>query len=293
MRYSLDDFSKIFLESSVISLDVKMNIDKLTKQLGIDVNEVRKKKQRNDNWEKVRQPVDFKPTVLNEKTGVDKLLSKIKSSLNKLCFQNYETEKVVILELIESVKKDDDTSHNDKILAIFIDLACVNIIYANFYVKLLQEIFNKYSDLNETFIKYDIIQKYTLSLDDIEYIDSEEDFNKYCLINKNNDKRKGLCSFIVELVNQQVYDEDNLYQIFQHLISMLQKNEDNKDFLHINDEIIDNISTLLTAGFDTMKEQSYYINIKDTIVEYKTKRILGISNRSTFKFMDMCDKCLD
>tara|TARA_B100000035_G_C21036032_1_gene571007 strand:- start:5275 stop:6156 length:882 start_codon:yes stop_codon:yes gene_type:complete len=293
MRYSLDDFSKIFLESSVLSLDVKMNIDKLTKQLGIDVNEVRKKKQRNDNWEKVRQPVDFKPTVLNEKTGVDKLLSKIKSSLNKLCFQNYETEKVVILELIESVKKDDDTSHNDKILAIFIDLACVNIIYANFYVKLLQEIFNKYSDLNETFIKYDIIQKYTLSLDDIEYIDSEEDFNKYCLINKNNDKRKGLCSFIVELVNQQVYDEDNLYQIFQHLISMLQKNEDNKDFLHINDEIIDNISTLLTAGFDTMKEQSYYINIKDTIVEYKTKRILGISNRSTFKFMDMCDKCLD
>ena len=61
-----------------------MNIDKLTKHLGIDVNEVRKKKQRNDNWEKVRQPVDFKPTVLNEKTGVDKLLSKIKSSLNKL-----------------------------------------------------------------------------------------------------------------------------------------------------------------------------------------------------------------
>ena len=293
MRYSLDDFSKIFLESSVLSVDVKMNIDKLTKHLGIDVNEVRKKKQRNDNWEKVRQPVDFKPTVLNEKTGVDKLLSKIKSSLNKLCFQNYETEKVVILELIESVKKDDETSHNDKILAIFIDLACVNIIYANFYVKLLQEIFNKYSDLNETFIKYDIIQKYTLSLDDIEYIDSEEDFNKYCLINKNNDRRKGLCSFIVELVNQQVYDEDNLYQLFQHLISMLQKNEDNKDFLHINDEIIDNISTLLTAGFDTMKEQSYYINIKDTIFEYKSKRILGISNRSTFKFMDMCDKCLD
>ena len=197
------------------------------------------------------------------------------------------------MELIESVKKDDETSHNDKILAIFIDLACVNIIYANFYVKLLQEIFNKYSDLNETFIKYDIIQKYTLSLDDIEYIDSEEDFNKYCLINKNNDRRKGLCSFIVELVNQQVYDEDNLYQLFQHLISMLQKNEDNKDFLHINDEIIDNISTLLTAGFDTMKEQSYYINIKDTIFEYKSKRILGISNRSTFKFMDMFDKCLD
>ena len=291
MRYSLEDYNKYYIEENVLPVSVKTNIEYLTKSLGIDITDVRKRKQRNDNWEKLRQPVDFKATVLKEKVGADKQLSMIKSSLNKLCFQNYENERKKIFDLLEEMYKTEKKS--EEILKIFINLACTNIMYAKFYVKLLHELFNKYSDLNEEFIKYDVIDKYKKSLLTIEYIDSEKDFNSYCLNNKNNDKRKGLCNFIVELVIQQIYDEDNIYDLFKYLFEILDMNKESKELIYINDELIDNVYVLVNSSYDTIVKQSYYKNIQKVIVEWKSKRFDGISNRSVFKFMDIHDKCLD
>tara|TARA_Y100000816_G_scaffold158493_1_gene113179 strand:+ start:69 stop:944 length:876 start_codon:yes stop_codon:yes gene_type:complete len=291
MRYSLEDYNKYYIEENVLPVSVKTNIEYLTKSLGIDITDVRKRKQRNDNWEKLRQPVDFKATVLKEKIGVDKQLSMIKSSLNKLCFQNYESEKTKIVDLLEEIYKTEQ--RGEEVLKIFINLACTNIMYAKFYVKLLHELFNKYSDLNEEFIKYDVIDKYKKSLLTIEYIDSEKDFNSYCLNNKNNDKRKGLCNFIVELVIQQIYDEDNIYDLFKYLFEILDMNKESKELIYINDELIDNVYVLVNSSYDTIVKQSYYKNIQKVIVEWKSKRFDGISNRSVFKFMDIHDKCLD
>tara|TARA_Y100000992_G_scaffold110213_1_gene71751 strand:- start:349 stop:1224 length:876 start_codon:yes stop_codon:yes gene_type:complete len=291
MRYSLEDYDKYYIEENVLPASVKTNIEYLTKSLGIDMTDVRKRKQRNDNWEKLRQPVDFKATVLKEKVGVDKQLSMIKSSLNKLCFQNYENEKVKIMDLLEQIYKTEEKS--EEVLKIFINLACTNIMYAKFYVKLLHELFNKYSVLNEEFIKYDVIDKYKKSILTIEYIDSEKDFNSYCLNNKNNDKRKGLCNFIVELVTQQIYDEDNIYDLFKYLFEILNFNKESKELIYINDELIDNVYVLVNSSYDTIVKQSYYKNIQKVIVEWKSKRFDGISNRSVFKFMDIHDKCLD
>jgi len=291
MKYSLEDYDKFYIEENILPASVKTNIEYLTKSLGIDINDVRKRKQRNDNWEKLRQPVDFKATVLKEKVGVDKQLSMIKSSLNKLCFQNYESERKKIFDLLEEIYKTEKKS--EEILEIFINLACTNIMYAKFYVKLLHELFNQYSDLNEEFIKYDVISKYKNSLLTIEYIDSEKDFNSYCLNNKNNDKRKGLCNFIIELVIQQIYDEENIYDLFNYLFEMLDTNKESQELIYINDELIDNVHVLINSSYDTIIKQTYYKKMKEIITEWKSKRTLGISNRSVFKFMDIYDKCLD
>ena len=291
MKYSLEDYDKFYIEENILPASVKTNIEYLTKSLGIDINDVRKRKQRNDNWEKLRQQVDFKATVLKEKVGVDKQLSMIKSSLNKLCFQNYESERKKIFDLLEEIYKTEKKS--EEILEIFINLACTNIMYAKFYVKLLHELFNQYSDLNEEFIKYDVISKYKNSLLTIEYIDSEKDLNSYCLNNKNNDKRKGLCNFIIELVIQQIYDEENIYYLFNYLFEMLDTNKESQELIYINDELIDNVHVLINSSYDTIIKQTYYKKMKEIITEWKSKRTLGISNRSVFKFMDIYDKCLD
>ena len=74
---------------------------------------------------------------------------------------------------------------------------------------------------------------------------------------------------------------------------MLDMNKESKELIYINDEIIDNISVLVNSSYDTIVKQSYYKNIREVIVEWKSKRFDGISNRSVFKFMDINDKCLD
>ena len=58
--------------------------------------------------------------------------------------------------------------------------------------------------------------------------------------------------------------------------------------MHINEEIVENMLSLLKEGMDVIKTQDYFDNIKEKVRECKEKREGGIS-RAIFKFMDMCD----
>ena len=74
---------------------------------------------------------------------------------------------------------------------------------------------------------------------------------------------------------------------------MLDTNKESQELIYINDELIDNVHVLINSSYDTIIKQTYYKKMKEIITEWKSKRTLGISNRSVFKFMDIYDKCLD
>ena len=291
MHYTLEDFHNCAITENILSETIKTNITNLYSLLNIDINEVKKPRRqkhenRNDIWEKMKPLPEFKATKMDEKVGLDKLMSKVKASLNKLSVQNYEVEKNTILDSMEPIFEQENGE--SVLINTIIEIACINHFYCKFYVKLLGEMFSKYPSLNELFIKYDIIESYKTKLNQIEFIDSDVDFNQYCLNNKNNDKRKGLCKFITELIEYQIYDEQNIYDLFNFLFQLLEKNQDNASLLQINEEIIENIYVLVSNSIDIIKEQEYMDNIKTKIFESKNKKIYkGISTRITFKFMDI------
>ena len=295
MRFSLEDFETCVITNYVLPDDIKEKIDFLSSKLGIQQGEPKRNLRRprgenkNDLWEKAKPPVEFKKTVMNEKTGVEKVLSSIKISLNKLNLQNYDKEKDSIFEALKEIKKCEEDS-NENILNIFLTTSQLNPFYSKFYVQMLNEILNEYSDIHEVFLKMDVIDKYKESLSKIEYVDSNEDFNKHCMINKENDKRKGLCVFLIELVKQEFYDEEILYELFNYQVELLEKNENIKESVHITEEIVENMLSLLKEGMDVIKSQDYFDNIKEKVSECKEKKDKeGISKRAIFKFMDMCD----
>ena len=294
MRFSLEDFETCGITDYKLSDTILDKINVLTSKLGITTIEIKRNNRKarlehkNELWEKVKPVVDFKKTVIQEKTGVDKLLSGIKISLNKLNVQNYDKEKETVMLNIDELKKEDDVSED--ILSIFINTSQLNPFYSKFYVKMLCEILNDDPKMHEIFLNNDIISVYKESLSKIEYIDSNEDFNKHCMMNKENDKRKGLCRFLIELVKQEFYDEEILSELFNYQVELLEKNEDNEENMHINEEIVENMLSLLKEGMDVIKTQDYFDNIKEKVRECKEKKEKGgISRRAIFKFMDMCD----
>lgn len=295
MRFSLEDFEACVITNYVLPDGIKEKIDFLSSKLGVQEGEHKRNhrkhrgENKNDLWEKAKPPVEFKKTVMNEKTGVEKILSSIKISLNKLNLQNYDKERDTIFESLKELKQHPDDS-NEVILNIFLTTSQLNPFYSKFYVQILNEILNEYNDIHEVFLKMDVIDKYKESLSKIDYVDSNEDFNKHCMINKENDKRKGLCVFLIELVKQEFYDEEILNELFNYQIELLEKNENIKEIVHMNDEIVENMLSLLKEGMDVIKTQDYFNKIKEKVRDCKEKKDKeGISRRAIFKFMDMLD----
>ena len=296
MRYSLEDFENCNV-GNILSQAVKDKIEFLYSKLGLNANDNRRLRRvrsdyrgdKNDTWEKAKPAVEFKKTIMKEKTGREKIMSKIKISLNKLNIQNYNKEKEVIFECLKELEESEEKYIED-ILEIFVNSSQVNPFYSKFYVNMLCDIMNINSELNEIFINSDLVNKYKVSLNEIVYVDSNDDFNNHCLMNKENDKRKGLCIFLIECVKQEVYDEEVLFEIFNYMIDLLNKNENSKEQVNINEEVVENIFTLLKEGDEVIKKQTYYNNIKSGIKDCKEKKNKeGISKRVIFKLMDICD----
>lgn len=296
MRYSLEDFERFSLERSILPDKVQEGIEKLCSKLGISQSDNRKLKRvrsepKSDVWEKMKPDLNFKKTVFDEKNEKEKVMSKLKISLNKLNAQNFEREKENILETIALLKKRED-DFSEELINIFVNTAMVNPFYAKFYVLMLLELCHDEEVINNSFTKRDFINIYKDSLMKINYVDSNEDFNKHCLMNKENDKRKGLYMFIVELVKNEVYDETNLEELFNYQVEILEKNENDESFLQVNEEIVENMFLFFTVALDIVKKQTYFESIKDKVQKCKDKKdCVGISKRVIFKFMDMMDNC--
>ncbi len=296
MRYSLEEFESCSLEHSVLPDKVLEGIDKLCSRLGITVSDNRKLRRvksdpKSDVWEKIKPDVNFKKTVFDEKDEKEKVMSKLKISLNKLNAQNFEKEKENILETIKLLKEG-DVEFSEELINIFVNTAMANPLYAKFYVSMLVELCQNEEIINNSFTKRDFINMYKDSLMTINYVDSNEDFNKHCLMNKENDRRKGLYMFIVELVKHEIYDETNLEELFDYQLELLENNETDKSMVQINEEVVENMNLLFTFALDIVKEQEYFENIKEKVQKCKEKReCIGISKRVLFKFMDMMDKC--
>ena len=296
MRYSLEDFESCSLENSVLPDKVQEGIDKLCARLGITVSDNRKLRRvksdpKSDVWEKIKPDVNFKKTVFDEKDEKEKVMSKLKISLNKLNAQNFEKEKENILETIK-ILKEEEVEFSEELINIFVNTAMANPLYAKFYVSMLVELCQNEEVINNSFTKRNFINMYRDSLMTINYVDSNEDFNKHCLMNKENDRRKGLYMFIVELVKHEIYDETNLEELFDYQLELLEKNEMDKSMVQINEEVVENMNLLFTVALDIVKEQEYFDNIKEKVQKCKGKKDCdGISKRALFKFMDMVDKC--
>ena len=55
----------------------------------------------------------------------------------------------------------------------------------------------------------------------IEYVDSSKDYNRFCEINKDNEKRKALSAFFVNLTHNGIISQDKLFELTGNLLNQL------------------------------------------------------------------------
>lgn len=247
-----------------------------------------------EDWEAVR---NFKTTKLEKTTegiGVD--IDKTRSYLNRLTKKTYNDVLENILRILDLIVNDksNDTDMQENILrvgnAIF-EIGSKNKFWSELYAILYKDLVNK-----NPFMK-NICQKNFEEFKDmftaIEYISPEEDYDKYCIINKKNEERKGMSNFLTYLMKNDLIDTDSMVDLIIDLLKIVETyiNMENKQ-KHV-EEISENLSLLILNGLSSLKTANKWTIINDKVEQLsvmKARDYKSLSQKTVFKMMDILDE---
>ena len=80
----------------------------------------------------------------------------------------------------------------------------------------------------------------------IEYVEAEDDYDKFCMVNRDNDNRKAMSLFIVYLTNYHMISTDSVISLTKQLKAMFQENMEKSDSIKIVEEICENLFIIIT-----------------------------------------------
>jgi hypothetical protein len=279
------------------SLMNNVNYDYQSQNVNSGDSALKKKKRGNkpvevlndEDWETIRS---FQATVIEQKSGLEGQIDLIRSALNKMSEKNYEVQTKNILEILDELIEKNAT-HEDmlKVGNSIFEIASNNRFYSKLYADLYSELIKKYEIMQTIFENN--FNTFLEIFNNIEHVNSEEDYNLFCKINKENERRKSLSSFFVNLTLNGIIKKEKLVDLTSHLLRDVIEyiNLENKK-LEV-DEMIENISILYNKNWietcDNNINGENFMEIVKRLALSKSKKFPSLSNKSIFKFMDMIE----
>lgn len=301
--YSLNQIQNIKENIEEFNLDEEVNLtlQNLCKLLGLNnqnlkTKTIRKEKMSFNEQNMWKKNEPFKTTVFEKKEGTECLLNNLRGVLNKISNKNYLEQEEKVQEIINNIIefKDDEKETIDekfnKIFEVFYRVLINNKVYTNLYVQLFNFLCEEYYQF-EDYMEV-LIEKYKKSIREFEYVDSDEDYDRYCMINKINEERKSLYGFLIYISGNEICSFSDILDINNTLFSYLEDNIENQEKLQINEEIVENISVFVKEGKQKILKDVSKFSIEEKIKYYSElqyKKNTGFSTRMKFKFMDLVE----
>ena len=243
-----------------------------------------------DEWGAVRS---FQTTKLEDKVGLDAKIDMIRSHLNKMTDKNYLDMRNKIIDIIDSIIVDnvgpDDMT---RVSSILFEIASTNRFFSKIYADLYSDLITKYDDMKSVFEVS--LNKFTELFASVEYVESTVDYDKFCRINKDNEKRKALSAFFVNLMNNNIITKEKIVDITRNLLCQLYSliTVDNKK--NEVDELTENIALLYKKDlYNIVKsdliEGMTIPQLIDKLAHCKSKDYKSFTNKAIFKFMDLIE----
>jgi len=325
MRYTLEDINKILFDGFDFSLpeETLENISQLSLQVGSpdyvrtpvfkkrenpmktepvskELGGFKKGKRgkateiiNDDEWDVVRT---FQATKIEEKVGIDFQIDTIRVYLNKMSDKNYIDMRNKIIENIDKLIEENITSEDMlRVSSTIFDIASTNRFYSKIYADLYSDLSTKYNMMKEIFEKN--FEKFTDLFNNIEYVDPKVNYDRFCEINKTNEKRKAFALFYLNLMFNGIIPKSQIMEITRNLLSQVYSFISIDDKKNEVDELTETIAILYKRdlydddeGDEYEQIEGYTINeIVEKIANSKVKDYKSLTNKSLFKFMDLID----
>lgn len=234
------------------------------------------------DWEMLKK---FKPTEKVERTDNEKIIQTIKTSMNKITDKNYDAMLEAILVDMEKLEGTEEMTIVQD--AIF-NTASTNRFYSKVYAKLYSRFIEKYPYFRERIDKE--IATYLSNYTTIQNVNPDEDYELFCDVNKENERRKALTEFFVNLMFEGVVESGLIVESFYKLYDVLTSLVNDAEQKHSVFEISENLFIFMNTGKKAFSESWSDMRSKMTsISKMSVKKNPGLSNKSLFKFMDIMD----
>jgi hypothetical protein len=240
---------------------------------------------KSEDWDTIRS---FQKTDMVKKEGIDKEIDNIRLLVNKLTDKTYNVIVEKIYTTLDELCSDGkyDTTCIDKIGYAIFNLASSNKFNSNTYAKLCSELNNKYDFMVPIINNH--ISEFMKKFDNMVFVNSNDDYNKFCDMNIENDKRRALSLFITSLEKYKVVTHEFVFDNICKIQSKIMDTKDDESKKTENDELIENLFILITnVTFPTTSNKWNVIN--QHIIDIGTNKYSGITNKCKFKHMDIID----
>ena len=246
------------------------------------------KEMTDEEWELIRSFETGK--IVKNEDGIHKVINHVYGYLNKLTDKNYEQMRNDIIEKITEII---DVASNEDLLQVgshIFEIGAANRFYSGLYARLFKELVATFSSFHEIFDKS--YKNFTQIFDNVEVV-SNEDYDKFCLVNKKNDMRRSMVAFVVNLMKNEMVPVCEILSFMEHFVQLFKVHmimEDNKP---ICEEISEILLIMLQLGIDEFSTMDAFTDVWKQIVSLsntKVKKYPSFSNKSLFKFMDIVDE---
>lgn len=245
----------------------------------------------NEEWERLQS---FQTTKIEQKVGFEAQVDLLQSNLNKISDKNYLEIKNKIIDILDTMIK--ETVDNEEIIKlgiIIFEIASTNRFYSKIYADLYSDLISKFQIMKDVFDNN--FNNYINLFDNIEYVEPNVDYTKFCKINKENEKRKALAAFFLNLMNNNIVSKNQIIAIIRILMNKLYVLIDQDNKKNEVDELTENIAVLYKKELFAHGVPYELIDNKtipeliQQLAHSKSKNHLSLSNKSLFKFMDLID----
>jgi len=246
-----------------------------------------------EDWDTIRT---FQTTKLEEKKGIDSQIDTIRVYLNKLTDKNYMDMRNKIIEIIDKLIQENISSEDMfRFSSIIFDIASTNRFYSKIYAELYSELSTRYEIMKSVFEKN--LETFTELFNNIEYVDPNINYDRFCEINKTNEKRKSLASFYVNLMYNNIITKQTIKNITRNILSQVYSFISQEDKKNEVDELSEIIAILYKKNIYEGDTGTEYEKIDGLMIEEiikiiansKVKDYKSLTNKTIFKFMDLID----
>ena len=289
-------FHKRELKQDIMSCDPVSNykIDKKKRKgnKGMEIG--------NEDWDSIRS---FHTTKIEQKTGLDAIIDKLRLTLSKLTKDKFQIIKEQIIAGINEIMEMETNTDilTDKIGNMIYDIGLNNKLLSKMYADFFTELLSIYDWLRP--IISSKLETYIGLFQDIQYVDPDKDYDKFCDMNTINERRKMVSQMFVNLSLNGVISKVTIYELLVSLLKIMFNLLNQADKKYEVDEITENVAILFNKeiieyveknNFDKDNDK-YMINglsivvLIKSLANSKAKDYKSLSNKAIFKCMDLIE----
>ena len=304
-QYTLSDFKNKEDSGNIPELEslVIEKINKLASRVGAPTYQktpvfkrytYSKKKKVNENissddWQTIR---NFKTTTLDKNMeGLGAQMDQIRSYLNKLTNDNYKEISNEIKLVIKDIVDQDNENYLSKIGVSIFEIGSANRFLSKVYVKLYKELIDTYPIMKNVCTSN--FNSFQSLFETFDYCDASEDYDKFCDITKQNEKRKALSKFLMVCVEYNIIELESMENIMLDFLSKINNYINEEDKENAVDEIVANLAIMILSSVSVFKKMNSHTKIfKDIEIlsGLNVKKYPGLSNKTLFKFLDIVEE---